>query len=363
MAELSPPRTLQTLPLEIRLIIFDYLLAPAELSVYALQAEIVPDGRGGHIEQIFRPRQYTWAIGERNSFLWHRSGIKYWGKNNPDPRADEGKVYSQILGTCRQFYDEGSSILSARAQFAHPLITAKSQFILDRYFPGDLDTVSIPDKQRLSPDLARAVTSLIVNLAPFRSFWRIINTCFPAVRQIVGTISLDELRGMDSTWSGFEQLKEDNLSWAEYLAENIQKHSTLERFECRIINRDILYRSEQVEFYGPEAFDENGDVVGVYVSEADYISAAPGEDPRGQPIQWSFAMHRREAKVLWDLFAQHGWFQGDQNCWDWVFQTETWHSSDEEIRVRAIYSENPRKDILCEVVGEYGQTRRFESMD
>ncbi|KAF2664558.1 hypothetical protein BT63DRAFT_417917 [Microthyrium microscopicum] len=325
MADVRAKPTLQTLPAEIRLMIFEYLLvAPPNLRIDCLRTAIVPKaGQGSRSrEQVYCHKRGGCKMAYNNSFEdYHfRNGL------SRQPPALKEVLHPQILRACRQFYHE-----------AHEVLYKKNAF------------------EVRGPDFSSINVFDLMDIAPCQSFWRIINNCFPAVKSIIGIIEWGDLDYLDHklTCGTFSEVEEDYFSWMQSFQWNYKSRKSLRNFEVRI-------REDQYDHYG---FIDNND------ASSFFDVSQPVETSRGRCIPNSFALHRRQAKILLDMFKQLQAFQGDQNCWEWNFTTLVPCNIEWEpvSQVRMVYSQNPRKEVLCEVVGDVvapplGKISRFESL-
>ncbi|KAF2664565.1 hypothetical protein BT63DRAFT_443634 [Microthyrium microscopicum] len=143
----------------------------------------------------------------------------------------------------------------------------------------------------------------------------------------------------------------------------IEKHPSLEIFQCWTEDQGVYY---------PATWPEDPDWRYRYRSWTASMSNKPifvrhERQKKGYlraiPVPDNFLPHRIALKAVRDAFREVGVFQGEEKCWEWQFQSISVFDHDPRARVGFIYKKNPRKEVLCEVIGDYGQLSRMDKLD
>ncbi|KAF2664559.1 hypothetical protein BT63DRAFT_417918 [Microthyrium microscopicum] len=160
---ISPPRTLQTLPLEIRLMIFGHLLVTKSHLQIAMQ----------------RTRAPAYCKGELFATKGLDRGLDT-ELEDYEEAFDEGNYKhpsAQILRTCRHFYQEGVDMLYSKNTFALYGPWVEVSF--------HLWNASVESTQPLLRyEQSHWIKSLSVQLIPFFEFWPTIEKWFANVTSI-----------------------------------------------------------------------------------------------------------------------------------------------------------------------------------
>ncbi|KAF2664560.1 hypothetical protein BT63DRAFT_460050 [Microthyrium microscopicum] len=338
----QPPCYLQQVPTEIRLEIFRHLLTiPSEYSVsYLRTVKQHPFTDNDELEpyvNVYYPASPTAQKGANMGPLYRKI------YNRPFDTIPRGTfLYPQILATCRLFSTEGHEILLTDNTFHLKNPSWFTEF--DVPTPSELE---LHEMCHIKSSTIRHLQVALADIFFGDISWTHIYTRFPVVTSITGTLRSGWLEHMEGAW------------WDRFL-HHVEQLSFLKRFECAICEDSVLDEDSMLN---------NGGISEQLVENE--LPIVPNK----------FDVHRKYMRAMHKLFQRRGIFQGDDNCWEWEFETVTsfkYSTNPQSIakmifnRSKMIYSEEKKKKVymnpaagtvLCKTTGDYGHMSRVESLD
>ncbi|KAF2664562.1 hypothetical protein BT63DRAFT_92245 [Microthyrium microscopicum] len=346
---------LQKVPPEIRLEIFRYLLvAPPGYYIHELLSEsswTKPDPEEHHNTDrvpnliVYHPTNKNWMYDKEYPVC-----RKIYGR----PINEVGQpfeLYPQILATCKLFNSEAQYMLFSCNTFS----LANPGIRLYRTWRVPFDLAEVQYNKSWTIKSLRLDFKFGGSQFERRDFWAYIDKFFPNVSQITGIISLEDVH-----------VRCIMPEWLYCLARHMQTHASPKRLECLIYDTGLFSMTTRETDRHTYECSLNSMYAQPRVSQGDIAGPSESElNATLHPHVPSFVGHRLIMKRMKDLFYDNGYFQRNNNCWQWEFEiiTSFRYPSCPQIIVKMIYNRNPGNTVLCRVTGDFGNMTRAEVLD